>query len=142
MPALALVSVLFYSAASAGLASDDSLMKKTAVRPVQQDIFCEQLCRNVIGVLNPTTKFNENYIFDRSIYYFKVDTLPQVRFWRSIMNLHEDTALLNFASTRGVVEKICIRDWNLKSEADKKNYLDSIRLTRNFDTTNRILLTT
>jgi hypothetical protein len=138
-----IIPVLLYSCTHAGILSDDTLSK----RPVQgimskKDPYCDQLCKNVIGVLNRNTHYNENYIFDRSLYHHKVDTLPQVRFWRNIMNLHEDTALVSIANTRDVIQKLNIRDWNLKTDSAKKYYRDSVRLARNLDTTSKILITT
>lgn len=58
------------------------------------------------------------------------------------MNLHEDSALVSFAHSREVIEKIHINFWNCMTEAQKKMYRDSIRCQRNLDTNSRILLTT
>ena len=99
------------------------------------------LCKNVVGVLNPKTKVNEDFIFDRSLYHQRVDTLAQVKFWRNIMNLHQDTAILCFANTRECIQKIAIKDWDAKSDSAKKFYRDSVRLVRGLDSTNRILIT-
>ncbi len=99
------------------------------------------LCHNVIGLVNPQTKYNENYIFDMSLYDFKVDTLPQIKFWRQVMNLHQDTSLLCLASNRNIIQKIANKNWNMKSDSIKKHFRDSIRLSKNLDSTHRILLT-
>ncbi|HOZ87402.1 MAG TPA: transglycosylase SLT domain-containing protein [Bacteroidia bacterium] len=103
---------------------------------------CERLCDNVVGIVNPLTNCNENYVFDRSLYHLKLDTLAQVRFWRNIMKLHEDSAIVNFANSRGVIQKISIKDWNQKTDSFKKLYRDSVRLVNSFDTTQRVLITT
>ncbi len=100
-----------------------------------------QLCKNVVGVINPKTNHNENYIFDPSIYNLNLHSLPQVKFWRTIMNLHEDTAIISFANTREMVDKMSIKDWESKSDSVKKAYKDSVRLCRNLDTTHRVLIT-
>lgn len=115
---------------------DDSLSKKTASLDLSKDY-----CRSVIGLFNPVTNCNENYIFDASIYHLKVDTLPQIRFWRDIMNMHEDTAYICIANSRCVVQKICVKDWNAKTDSAKKIYKDSVRIARNLDTATKILLT-
>jgi hypothetical protein len=96
---------------------------------------------NVIELLNPSTNCYENYIFDHSIYHLKVDTLPQVRFWRNIMNMHEDTALLCVANSRCIVQKISVKDWNSRTDSAKKYYKDSVRLAMKLDTASKILLT-
>lgn len=99
------------------------------------------LCKNVVGILNPQTNLNENYIFDRSLYYHKVEELQNVKFWRAIMNLHQDTALLCFVDSRDIIGKVCLKDWNSKDDAWKKCFKDSIKLSRNADTASRILIT-
>ncbi len=100
------------------------------------------LCHNVVGVINPKTKCNENYVLDRSLYNLKLDTVAQVKFWRSIMNLHEDSAIVNFAGTRTVVQKINVKTWNQRSDSLKKQYRDSVKLAFNMDSTSRVLITT
>lgn len=126
----------------AGNPFEDSLAKKANASAVLKEVQSQQLCRNVIGRYNPITSCNENFIFDKSLYYLKVDTLPQVRFWREIMNLHQDTALINFADSRQLIEKVNVKEWDKKSDLDKKNYRDSVRIARNLDSSSRILLTT
>src|SRR4051812_45295691 len=91
--------------------ADDSLAKKTASVSAISEGASRQFCKNVIGVLNPVSNCNENYIFDQSLYSHKVDTLPQIKFWRNIMNLHEDTAIISFATSREFIQKININDW-------------------------------
>lgn len=98
-------------------------------------------CSDVVGFLNPVTRCNENYILDRTLYNLQLDTLAQVKFWRSIMNLDGDSALVNLSSSREVIQTISIRDWSLKSDSLKKFYRDSIRLAKGLDTTSRILIT-
>ena len=100
-----------------------------------------KLCKNVIGIINPHSNLNENYIFDQSIYQLKVYELPQIKFWRSIMNLSQDSAILCFHDNREIIQKIAILDWNSKSDSLKKMYKDSVRLIKKIDTNNRILIT-
>lgn len=102
---------------------------------------CGNLCGKVIGLVNPVTNYNENYIFDASLYQYRVDTLPQVKFWRQIMNLHGDSSLLCVAANRDVVQRICNKDWNARPDTIKKFIRDSIRFSKNLDSTHKILLT-
>jgi hypothetical protein len=120
---------------------DDTLSKKRNPVLIATDAQGRQTCPNVYGLYNPLSQQHENYIFDNSLYTLKVDTLPQVRFWRDIMNLHQDTAILSFAHSRERLDRICVNDWNCKSELQKKMWRDSVRFARNYDTTYRILLT-
>jgi hypothetical protein len=116
--------------------------KKRAAIDSLKAFNCEGLCQSVIGLVNPFTNYNENYIFDSSLYFLKVDTLPQVKFWRQIMNLHQDSALLCMASDRYVIERVKIKDWDARPETVRKCYRDSIRMAMNKDSSHRILLTT
>lgn len=132
---LCLILVSLYSCANLARNSPDTLEEK----PVT--IVEKQLCKNVVGVFNRQTQCNENYVFDPAIYDLRLDTLAQVRFWRSIMKLHEDSAIVNMANSRDVVQKISIRDWNRKNDSLKKFYRDSVRLSKNLDSSSRVLIT-
>lgn len=136
---LVLLVIFFYSCTGG---AKDFGHKKGGKDSVVKQPGCGSLCSNVIGMVNPLTNYNENYIFDSSLYALKVDTLPQVKFWRQIMSLHQDSSLLCFAHNRTVIKRISNKDWNLQSDEFKKNYRDSIRLAVQLDSTNRILLTT
>jgi hypothetical protein len=74
------------------------------------------LCYNVVGVLNPKTRNNENYILDKTIYELKIDTLPQIKLWRNIMNLHQDSAIVNIGNSRNVIQKIKLSEWYAKPD--------------------------
>jgi hypothetical protein len=137
-----IIAVLFLPGVYLSNPTDDTLAKKTNSISVVTEIVSRQHCKNVVGICYPNSNINENYILDRSLYLLKVDTLPQVKFWRQIMNLHEDSALVSFAHSREIIEKVHVSAWSNKNELAKKNYRDSIRCSRNFDTTARILITT
>ena len=72
----------------------------------------------------------------------KVDTLPQVKFWRYIMNLHQDSALLNIGNSRCILQKTCTKTWDLKNDSAKSCFKDSVRIAKQLDSTQKILLTT
>lgn len=122
-------------------ATDDTLVKKTNTLSLFQSMNSQSYCKNVIGVLNPLTQCNQNYIFDHSLYQYKIDTLPQVKFWRNVMNLHKDSALICISHNRCIIEKVSLNDWNLKSDSAKKYYRDSVRTALCIDTNSKILLT-
>jgi hypothetical protein len=136
-----LISGLFVSTALFSHCGDDTLTRKantnSAIRAQTGDY-----CKNVVGVFNPKTNCNEDYIFDTSIYHLKVDTLPQVKFWRNIMNMHQDTALICVANSRCILQKIPISQWDSKSDSAKKNFRDSVKTAMNLDTNSKILITT
>ena len=50
----------------------------------------------------------------------KWDTLAQPNFWRSIMNLSPDSCLLNVATTRQILEKTSVAQWERKTDEEKE----------------------
>ena len=140
---IAALFVLFYSCNAGAVAIDKTPGRKGGKEDsLRARSSCGNLCNNVVGLVNPLTNYNENYIFDSSLYHLKVDTLPQIKFWRQIMKLHQDSSLLCYAHNRAVIKRISNKEWNQKSDSLKKYYRDSIRMAARLDSTNRILLTT
>lgn len=135
---ISIISLFLYNWSS--LLLKEPKPKKMPVDSVNQKKE-DLLCYNVVGMLNPLTNLNENYIFDSSLYVLKVDTLPQIKFWRQIMQLHQDSSLLCFANNRNIINRINNKDWNLKSDFSKKFYRDSVRVAAALDSNSRILLT-
>ena len=82
---------------------------------------------DIIQLKDPATKEERSYIFDRQIYLLRCDTLPQIRFWRKIMNLSKDSGLVNVADTRFVLSKCCTKEWNNNSEECKSELKLSLK---------------
>jgi len=139
---LLLISVFLFSCSNNAINFTEPIAKKTATVSENKAEEPKTLCQNVVGIINPKTKYNENYVLDRSIYQLKLDTVAQVKFWRSVMNLHQDSAIVNFAGSRKVIQKINMKEWNLRPDSLKKFYRDSVRSVYNMDSTNRVLITT
>ncbi|MDO9001665.1 MAG: hypothetical protein Q7W45_17990 [Bacteroidota bacterium] len=142
MRLLLLISVFLFSCTNSAINSSEPVAKKTNTLTEGNKEEPITLCHCVVGVLNPKTNCNEDYVLDKSLYNLKIDTVAQVKFWRSVMNLHEDSAIMNFANSRKVIEKICVKEWNLKPDSEKKCYRDSVRMANNLDSSCRVLLTT
>ena len=139
---IAIFVILFYACSNGAVAKKNMVAEnKINFGDTIKTIAKGGLCQNVIGLVNPLTKYNENYIFDMSLYVYNVDTLPQVKFWRQIMNLHHDSSLLCLASDRNIIKKLANKDWDTKHDTIKKHFKDSIRTSKNLDSTHRILLT-
>ncbi len=77
-----------------------------------------------------------------SIFVDRWDVLPQPQFWKKIMTLSPDSCLINVASTRQIIDKMSVRDWNKKSEAEKDVYRDSVRALNGLAMHERIYVTT
>lgn len=82
-----------------------------------------------------------DFVYNKQMYDLACDTLSNVRFWRSIMNLNKDTALLNTPENRKVLTKIAVKDWESKTEEQKARFKDSLRFTYCLSDSSRILLT-
>jgi hypothetical protein len=137
---LAPIFLIFFSGKTK-ISASPSHEKEKNRRDSLQVLRCGDLCGNVIGLVNPKTTLNENYIFDLSLYNYRVDTLPQVKFWRQIMNLHQDSSLLCFAHNRYVIRRVSNKDWDSRPDSERKIYRDSIRVAHQLDSSYRILLT-
>jgi hypothetical protein len=142
---LLLFTIFFYSCQnSAGT-------NKKQVPPLKSEVnkdsiaklFCNtNLCSKVVGVVNPQTELNENFVFDPDLYNLRIDTVAQIKFWRHIMNLNEDSALVNIASSREVLHKVNVKNWGLRNDSIRNAYKDSVRFVKQLDSTHKILLTT
>ncbi len=97
--------------------------------------------QDVISVSNFKTKEKMDFVFDMQVYRFGCDTMPNVKFWRSIMNLHKDSALFNTPHNRNVLSKAHIKSWESLDLAKKSCYKDSLRNCYCLDDSARILLT-
>jgi len=136
-----LISVFLFSCNNNAITPVEPTSKKTVTISEVKINEPKTLCYNVVGILNPKTNYNEDYVLDKSLYHLKLDTVAQVKFWRSIMNLHQDSAIVNFSCSRKVIQKINIKEWNLRSDSLKKFYRDSVKLAHNVDSTERVLIT-
>ncbi len=111
------------------------------VNPDSNQIAKNDYCRDVVGVCSYYDKTSRNYIFDRQIYDLGYDTLPQVKFWRNIMKLTKDSALINIAHNRTIVEQVHSNNWNNLPDVSKSTYRDSIRDAYCLSDSSRILVT-
>jgi hypothetical protein len=101
----------------------------------------KNLCGDVVGVCKLNDKVSRDYVFDKQIYAFRCDTLPQVIFWRQIMNLHQDSVIINIGHNRKMVEKTNNKNWVCKNDDRKQCYRDSVRMAHSLDSTQRVLVT-
>jgi hypothetical protein len=77
-----------------------------------------------------------------SIFEERWDMLPQPQFWMQIMQLSPDSCLINVASTRQVMVKMALKDWNRQTEIQKSLFRDSLRQLFGLEGTERINVTT
>jgi hypothetical protein len=95
----------------------------------------------IISAVNTKNGFKTDYVYNTQIYQLGCDTMPNVKFWRSIMNLHKDSALFNTPNDRNILSKQHIKSWESKDLAMKSCYKDSLRNYYCLSDSQRILLT-
>ena len=95
---------------------------------------------DLITVFNPEAQQQQSYVYDKEIYLLGCDTLSQVKFWRSIMHLPKDSALMCYSNQRHVVSKLHLKTWNSLSDVQKLVFRDSLRTTNCLSDSERILM--
>jgi hypothetical protein len=92
-----------------------------------------------VAGLNDST--NYNFVNNEQLFIERWDTLAQPNFWRILMTMEDDSALINIASTRKVIKKIAVKDWSKLSNIQKDNLRDSIRKHYNLATDAKVFMT-
>ncbi|GEM_PF-164142 len=85
---------------------------------------------------------NWKVVYDEQLHTEKWDSLPQMRFWRKIMNALPETSFINIASSREILDSIPTRIYGDLSYREKEAYKDSILEARNLPLGTRIYITT
>lgn len=105
------------------------------------DIPAFDLKNEIVNVRHLKTQENMSFVFNKQMYDLRCDTLANVKFWRSIMNLHKDSALFNRPENREVICKTKINEWESLTSEQKKAFKDSVRYYNCLSDSSRILLT-
>ena len=79
----------------------------------------------VVGLNNDTT--NYQFVQNQQLYIQGWDTLAQPHFWRELMTMEDDSALINIGSTRQIIKKIAVADWDKQTDEQKDAVRDSIK---------------
>jgi hypothetical protein len=70
------------------------------------------------------------------------DTLPQSKFWKTVINTTKDSCIINIASSRTILATINQELWFSQTEDEKKQFKDSINKYFCLDTTTKLYVTT
>jgi len=100
------------------------------------------LKEDIITIPNLTTKEYTHFIFNKQVYDLRCDTLPNVIFWRRIMHLNKDSALLNRPENRQILHTVNCYKWDTLCIAKKNAIKDSLRYMNCLMDSARILMTT
>ena len=86
-------------------------------------------------------KVIKRFIIDSLIFAEGWDTLPQIRFWRIMMNLNPDTSITTIATKRQIVDTLNAAFYDKLNKEDKLKYKDSIRKFLQLNEDTKILVT-
>lgn len=125
-----LISSAFLSALLTAAFSLSSFTGKSQVNTIDRYI----VSYNAVA---PMTFMNDEVLFKEGWH-----ELPQARFWRQIMNLAPDSAVVNVGSTRQVLDKIYVKQWSKMSDVQHNLYKDSVRKYNNIPDSISLLITT
>src|SRR5689334_22338181 len=57
-----------------------------------------------------------HFLYQADLYNQGWDTLPQTKFWRQVLTLTGDTCIINVASCRQPLQKVCHDSWTQLSD--------------------------
>lgn len=75
------------------------------------------------------------------IHHQGLDTLPQMVFWRRIINLSPDSGLVNLGHDRTIYATFSSKDWNALGDSGQVHYRDSLRVAHQLADSSRIFFT-
>lgn len=85
---------------------------------------------------------NIRFVKTPDLFEERWDTLPQPNFWRFVMKMGPDKAILNVRDTRQILEIQDLSDWNKQSDDEKEAYRDTLRVRHGLEPGTRIFMTT
>lgn len=95
-----------------------------------------------ISFLNPETESFQTILVDSSLFELGWDRLPQVSFWKNLMDIKWDSSLISVASTREILQCVSTRSWNAKSNLEREYLKDSLKILKGFSPETKVLQTT
>jgi hypothetical protein len=81
------------------------------------------------------------FIHDPLLYTERWDTMAQPLFWRQVIELSQDSCILNIAATRQVIGKVATKDWHAQTELQKAAFKDSLCKVHNLTAGTQIYVT-
>jgi tetratricopeptide (TPR) repeat protein len=81
------------------------------------------------------------FINDETLYKEGWHQLSQPKFWQQIMLLSPDSAIVSTASSRQMIARINLKEWNKQSDLSHNYYRDSVRCFYNIPDSISILVT-
>ena len=97
--------------------------------------------QNIIDVYCSEDSCSHTLIDPEMLFVERWDTLPQSKFWKTVINTSKDTCLINIASTREILNSVDRKFWFNQSE-DEKEFKDSVINYFCLDTSTKLYITT
>ena len=98
--------------------------------------------QNIIDVYCSEDSCSHTLIDPEMLFIERWDTLPQSKFWKTVINTSKDTCLINIASTREILNSVDRKYWFNQSEDEKKEFKDSVINYFCLDTSTKLYITT
>ena len=98
--------------------------------------------QNIIDVYCSEDSCSHTLIDPEMLFIERWDTLPQSKFWKTVINTSKDTCLINIASTREILNSVDRKFWFNQSEDEKKEFKDSVINYFCLDTSTKLYITT
>jgi Transglycosylase SLT domain len=95
----------------------------------------------VLYVSHKDDSIRRAYIFDKQLYKYRIDTLPQIAFWRKIMDLSSDSCIINDSKQRRVFFTYHARSWDKLDDSSRSMLRNNIRIVYNVDSNAKIFAT-
>lgn len=81
----------------------------------------------VVEVAGLHDSINYQFVENQQLYKEGWDTLVQPNFWRTLMTMGDDSALINIGSTRQIIRRIAVKDWDKLTNEGKDAIRDSVK---------------
>lgn len=94
-----------------------------------------------VEIIDGLTSNKMFFIEDHTIFIDRWDELPQVKFWKKVMLMPNDTGLFNVAETRQILKPVSMKWWNKLNDTAKENFKDSLRTAYGLEKSTRVYLT-
>lgn len=98
--------------------------------------------QNIIDVYCSNDSCSHIVIDPEMLVVERWDTLPQSKFWKTVINTTKDTCIINIASNRQILDYIDRDFWFSQSEEEKKDFKDSIIDYLCLDSNTKLYVTT
>lgn len=98
--------------------------------------------QNIIDVYCSDDTCSHSVIDTEMLVIERWDTLPQSKFWKTVINTTKDSCIINIASSRTILTTINQELWFSQTEDEKKQFKDSIKEYFCLDSTTKLYVTT